>query len=298
MPDSSPDIVAAPEKPLSKRAERRAKQRAANPMRAEKMHKYRLEHPVAPASVELPRLNIGCSGWFYWDWKGLFYPSQMPTSQWFPHYAETFDTVEINASFYSWPTVAGVKAWMKGLPDTPFVFTVKANELITHIRRFDDTAGLVQDFGYVADLLGEHMGCLLFQLPPSVRYDPALLRSIVSQLQPGRRNVVEFRHASWWNAEVYAALRDAGIMFCATSGPKLPDDLIRTADEIYVRFHGTAKWYDYRYSDAELADWAKRIEDSGARRVWVYFNNDYHGNAIDNGRTLREMLITSGVWGP
>ncbi len=294
MPDSSPDIVTAPDKPLSKRAERRAKQRAANPMRAEKMHRYRLEHPVAPASVELPRLNVGCSGWFYWDWKGLFYPSQMPTSQWFPHYAETFDTVEINASFYSWPTVAGVQAWMKGLPETPFVFTVKANELITHVRRFDDTAGLVEDFGYVADLLGEHMGCLLFQLPPSVKYDPGLLRSIVAQLQPGRRNVVEFRHASWWNAEVYAALRDAGIMFCATSGPKLPEDLIRTADEIYVRFHGTDKWYDYRYSDAELADWAKRIEDSGAKRVWAYFNNDYHGNAIDNGKALREMLTTSG----
>lgn len=290
MADSSSDIVSATDKPLSKRAERRAKQRAANPMRAEKMHKYRLEHPIAPVSVELPRLNIGCSGWFYWDWKGLFYPSQMPTSQWFPHYAETFDTVEINASFYSWPTVAGVKAWMKGLPETPFVFTVKANELITHVRRFEDTAGLVEDFGYVADLLGEHMGCLLFQLPPSVKYDPELLRSIVAQLQPGRRNVVEFRHASWWNAEVYAALRDAGIMFCATSGPKLPDDLIRTADEIYVRFHGTTAWYNYRYSDAELADWAKRIEDSGAKRVWVYFNNDYHGNAIDNGKALREML--------
>jgi uncharacterized protein YecE (DUF72 family) len=294
MADTSSDIVSTTDKPLSKRAERRAKQRAANPMRAEKMHKYRLEHPIAPVSAELPRLNIGCSGWFYWDWKGLFYPSQMPTSQWFPHYAETFDTVEINASFYSWPTVAGVKAWMKGLPQTPFVFTVKANELITHVRRFEDTAGLVEDFGYVADLLGEHMGCLLFQLPPSVKYDPELLRSIVSQLQPERRNVVEFRHASWWNAEVYAALRDAGIMFCATSGPKLPDDLIRTADEIYVRFHGTDKWYDYRYSDAELADWAKRIEDSGAKRVWVYFNNDYHGNAIDNGKTLREMLTASG----
>lgn len=294
MADNSSDIVSATDKPLSKRAERRAKQRAANPMRAEKMHKYRLEHPLAPVSVKLPRLNIGCSGWFYWDWKGLFYPSQMPTSQWFPHYAETFDTVEINASFYSWPTVAGVKAWMKGLPETPFVFTVKANELITHVRRFQDTAGLVEDFGYVADLLGEHMGCLLFQLPPSLKYDPELLRSIVSQLQPGRRNVVEFRHASWWNTEVYAALRDAGIMFCATSGPKLPDDLIRTADEIYVRFHGTDKWYDYRYSDVELADWAKRIEDSGAKRVWVYFNNDYHGNAIDNGKALREMLTVSG----
>lgn len=295
MADSQSDIGIAPEKPVSKRAERRAKQRAANPMRAEKMHKYRLAHPLAPVKTQPPLLNIGCSGWFYWDWKGLFYPTQMPTNEWFPHYAESFDTVEINASFYSWPTVAGVKAWMRGLrDDVPFVFTVKASELITHVRRFEETGGLVEDFGYVADLLGERMGCLLFQLPPSIKYDPDLLRSIVSQLEPQRRNVVEFRHASWWNAEVYAALRDAGIMFCATSGPKLPDDLIRTTDEIYVRFHGTDKWYNYRYTDAEIADWAKKIADSGARRVWVYFNNDYHGNAIDNARQLREALNVSG----
>ena len=175
MADTRSELAPAekpPEAPkISKRAERRAKQREANPKRAEKMHLLRQEKPIAPASpVDLPRLNIGCSGWFYWDWRGLFYPTQMPTSQWFPYYAESFDTVEINASFYSWPTLAGVKAWMKGLPETPFVFTVKANELITHVKRFEDTAELVKDFGYVADILGGHMGCLLFQLPPSVRY--------------------------------------------------------------------------------------------------------------------------------
>ncbi len=291
MADSQSDIVpSSVDTPAARRAARRAKQREANPARAEKMHRYRLAHPVAPVDVELPVLNIGCSGWFYWDWKGLFYPTQMPTNQWFQHYAESFDTVEINASFYSWPTVSGVRAWMKNLPETPFVFTVKASELITHVRRFDDAADLVRDFGYVGDLLGAHMGCFLFQLPPSVRYSPELLKSIVSQLEPGRRNVVEFRHPSWWNEEVYAAFRDAGIIFCSCSGPKLPADLIRTADEIYVRFHGVSKWYDYRYSDAEIADWAGRIRDSGAKRVWVYFNNDYHGNAIDNARQLRAAL--------
>ena len=302
MADTRSELVPAekpPEAPkISKRAERRAKQREANPKRAEKMHLLRQEKPIAPVSpVDLPRLNIGCSGWFYWDWRGLFYPTQMPTSQWFPYYAESFDTVEINASFYSWPTLAGVKAWMKGLPETPFVFTVKANELITHVKRFEDTAELVKDFGYVADILGEHMGCLLFQLPPSVRYSKELLRAIVSQMEPGRRNVVEFRHASWWNDEVYAAFRDAGIIFCACSGPKLPDDLIKTADEIYVRFHGVDAWYKYRYSEDQMRDWAKRIADSGARRVWVYFNNDYDGNAIDNARQLRDMLVAMGMGG-
>ncbi len=296
MADTQSDIVKDAVKPLSKKAERRAKQREANPKRAAKMHTARLEKPILPVVQDaLPLLNIGCSGWFYWDWRGVFYPTQMRTNQWFSHYAESFDTVEINASFYSWPTIAGVKAWLRGLPeDAPFLFTVKVNELITHIRRFDDTADLVRDFGYVADLLGPRMGCLLYQLPPSVHYDPALLRSIVAQMEPGRRNVVEFRHASWWNAEVYAAFRDAGIIFCACSGPKLPDDMICTADEVYVRFHGVDRWYDYRYSDDQMADWARRIQDSGAKRIWAYFNNDYHGNAIDNARQLRTLIGKQG----
>lgn len=276
----------------SKKAERRAKQRLLNPVRAEKMHKARLADPVAaiPFNDSLPRLNIGCSGWFYWDWKGTFYPQQMSTNQWFSHYAETFDTVELNAPFYAWPTVANVKSWVKQAADSDFVYTVKACELITHIKRFEDTASLVEDFGYVADLLGPRMGCLLFQLPPNYDYSRERLDTILGQLQPHRRNVVEFRHGSWWNDDVYAAFREAGVIFCACSAPGLPDDLIRTHDEIYVRLHGPEKWYRYDYSDAELGEWAEKIRDSGAKRVWVYFNNDYGANAVRNGLKLRELL--------
>ena len=104
----------------------------------------------------------------------------------------------------------------------------------------------------IADLLGPHMGCLLFQLPPSFHYTAARLDSIVGQLDPRRRNVVEFRHRSWWNEDVYDAFRKTGIIFCSCSGPRLPDELIKTADEVYLRFHGTTNWYRHDYAE-ELA---------------------------------------------
>jgi uncharacterized protein YecE (DUF72 family) len=273
------------------RAERREKQRAANPLRAKKMHKARLENPPLPLSHgEPPRLNIGCSGWFYWDWRGIFYPEEMPTKDWFAHYAKHFDTVELNAPFYSWPTVAAVRTWLRQAGEKKLVYTVKVSELITHVKRFTGTKELVHDFGYIADLLGEHMGCFLFQLPPSFHYTPARLKRIVTQLDPARRNVVEFRHESWWNDEVYKAFRKAGIIFCSCSGPRLPDELIKTADEIYVRFHGTEKWYKHNYTKEELALWAARILESGAKRIWIYFNNDYGGHAITNAKTLLQLL--------
>lgn len=276
----------------AQKAERRAKQRAANLGRAEKMHAARLGDLCVhkPPSRHLPALNIACSGWFYWDWKGLFYSEQMSTRDWFAWYADHFPTVELNAPFYSWPTVNTVRTWLKQAGDRPFVYTVKVSELITHVRQFEDVKGLIADFGYIADLLDERMGCFLFQLPPSYHYSPEKLDRIISQLDHERRNVVEFRHASWWNEEVYAAFRAHGTIFCSCSGPKLPDDLIRTADEIYVRFHGPERWYLHDYSDAELAAWADKIEASGASRVWAYFNNDYHGHAIRNAESLRGKL--------
>ena len=298
MADSNAPLPDAKTLRRLKKAERRQKQRDANPGRAAKMHKARLETPLPRTEAALPRVNIGCSGWFYWDWRGKFYPEQMPTSQWFAHYAESFDTVEINASFYSWPTVAGVKAWLRPLSEQPFVFTVKVSELITHMHRFHDWRELIADFGYIADLLGPRMGCLLFQLPPSFHYDREKLDLILSQLEPGRRNVVEFRHGSWWNEEVFAAFRDTGTIFCACSGPGLPDQMVKTADEVYIRFHGTEKWYNHLYPEAEMVEWAGKIADSGARRVWAYFNNDYHTHAITNARQLRSALQSHGVWGP
>ena len=137
-------------------------------------------------------------------------------------------------------------------------------------------------------------GCFLFQLPPSYRYTRARLDAIVSQLDPARRNVVEFRHASWWNEDVYSAFHKAGIIFCSCSGPRLPDELIRTAAEVYVRLHGPERWYHHDYSDDELLEWANKIRASGAKRAWIYFNNDDDAYAPKNALALRRLLAGFG----
>ncbi len=247
---------------------------------------------LEPEAPPAPALNVGCSGWFYWHWKGGFYPADLPTSRWFPHYADRFTTVELNAPFYSWPSSATVRTWLRQAGARDFIYTVKASELITHVKQFTGTKNLVRDFGFIADVLGARMGCFLFQLPPSFHYSPARLRRILAQLDPRRRNVVEFRHASWWRDNVYEAFRENGTIFCSCSGPRLPAPLIKTADDIYVRFHGVKQWYRHDYSQEELAGWAARIKESGAARVWAYFNNDRDGYAIKNAQALLSMLRT------
>ena len=291
FPEKSSEAIKADRR--SRREARRLKQREANAGRALKMRRARLASPQATDELlpaELPSINIGCSGWFYWHWGGIFYPADMSTKNWFEHYSANFRTVELNAPFYSWPTLANVAAWQRQAGRRKFVYTVKVCELITHLKRFEDTKTLVKDFGYIADLLGSRMGCFLYQLPPSFRYTFPQLTNIVGQLDPARRNVVEFRHKSWWNEDVYAAFREAGIIFCSCSGPRLPNDLIKTADEIYLRFHGVDQWYRHDYSRAELEEWAEKIRACGAKRVWAYFNNDRDGYAIGNARVLRKML--------
>ena len=246
----------------------REKQRKDNIGRAAKMHAARLEWERAGGEHRAALLKapvyVGCSGWFYWKWRGLFYPENLPTGEWFRHYAKHLHSVEINASFYSWPTVANVNAWRRQPRKRDFVYTVKACELITHIKRFKGTKTLIKDFGMIADILGDRMGCFLFQLPPSFHFTKARLTTIVSQLDPARRNVVEFRHASWWNETVYAAFRRSGTIFCSCSGPRLPDELVRTTDEVYLRLHGPKHWYRHNYSKEELMKWVDKIKVSGA----------------------------------
>jgi uncharacterized protein YecE (DUF72 family) len=292
---------------LERRARRQARrelQRAANVGRAKRMHEARLayerdvvEQDVSAKKAARPaprggktEFHVGCSGWFYWHWRGQFYPPGMPNSRWFEHYAGQFKTVELNAPFYAWPTVGTVNTWVRQAGRRKFVYTVKVSELITHVKRFTGTKTLVRDFGHIADLLGPRMGCFLFQLPPSYHYSPARLKTILAQLDPARRNVVEFRHKSWWTERVYDAFREAKVAFCSCSGPRLPDELVRTADDVYVRFHGTTRWYRHDYTKEELAVWVRRIRESGAKRVWAYFNNDREGYAIKNARELLRQL--------
>lgn len=283
-----------------RRAARREKQRQANVGRARKMHLARRESERNGASPpramphQAHQFHVGCSGWFYWHWRGAFYPADLPTSRWFEHYARRFRTVELNAPFYSWPTVATVETWRRQAGRRRFVYTVKVCELITHIRRFAGTRTLVRDFGLIADLLGPRMGCFLFQLPPSFHYTSARLKRILGQLDHRRRNVVEFRHRSWWNATVYDAFRQTGTIFCSCSGPRLPNELIRTADDVYIRFHGVKRWYRHDYTRERLAVWAGRIAESGAKTIWAYFNNDRDGYALKNARALSRLLRDVG----
>jgi uncharacterized protein YecE (DUF72 family) len=143
-----------------------------------------------------PAIHVGCSGWFYWHWKTLFYPRELPTHRWFEHYRREFDTVELNAPFYSWPKPATVKTWRRQARPG-FVYSVKVNQVITHEKRFSMTRRLVKDFCEpIAAELGGQMGCFLFQCPPSLKDSADLLRRIIDQLDPKHRNVVEFRHRS------------------------------------------------------------------------------------------------------
>jgi uncharacterized protein YecE (DUF72 family) len=286
-----------------RREARRAIQREQNVLRAAKMHAARLayerEHSV-PTTPRLrtrpttPQYHVGCSGWFYWHWRDHIYGGVL-RDKWFEKYASTFRTVELNAPFYGWPTVATVAGWRRqvGGARRKFVYAIKVSELITHVKRFIGTKTLVRDFGLIADLLGDRFGCFLFQLPPSVHYSPAMLKRIVTQLDPRRVNVVEFRHRSWWNESVYRAFRDTNTVFCSCSGPRLPDELVKTSDNMYVRFHGTKQWYRHDYTKEELAVWTQRIRDSGAARVFAYFNNDREGYAIKNAKELLRQLKRS-----
>jgi uncharacterized protein YecE (DUF72 family) len=197
--------------------------------------------------------------------------------------------VELNAPFYRWPKPATVRRWKRDAPPG-FIYTVKVNQLITHEKRMVRTKKEVQAYYEIADTLGEKMGCFLFQFPPSHRYTAARLKSIVAQLDPAQRNVVEFRHRSWWRDSVYRALAEHGISFCAVSAPRLPETFPPNQRLLYVRFSGKTQWYRHDYSREELSAWAERIQGSGAQEAWIYFNNDREGYAIKNALVLRRML--------
>ena len=162
---------------------------------------------------------MGCSGWFYWHWRGLFYPETERTDTWFKHYTANFRTVELNAPFYKWPNLATAKSWRRNAPDD-FRYSVKVNRLITHEMRLVHTRMLIEEFYRFAEILGPKLGCFLFQFPPSYTYTPSRLQSIVRQLDPQFCNAVEFRHKSWWRESVYRRFEERGLAFCTVSAPR------------------------------------------------------------------------------
>ena len=236
------------------------------------------------------KAHIGCSGYNYKDWRGKFYPEKMPQRRWFDYYSSIFDTVEINNTFYKFPREKGLNNWRE-TAENDFQFTLKGHRYITHRKKLKDIAENVKQFEDLARLLKRNLGCILWQLPPNLKRNDEKLVQFCKDMDPAFKNVLEFRHESWYDKEVYEILKEHNVSFCSISSPEHPDDMIVTNDIGYVRFHGEAKdWYDYLYSEKELMEWYTKIKNSGAKEVYIYFNNDIHTNAPENARQLKELF--------
>lgn len=236
-----------------------------------------------------PIFYLGTSGWSYAGWKGIFYPPGLPPRDWLGFYARHFATVEINMTFYRLPKPETLKGWVDKTPPG-FCFTLKANRLITHLKRLRGVSGDVRDFYALAETLGRKLGCVLFQLPPSIPQDLELLAGFLGTLSPGYRNVIEFRHASWYDPRVFELMRRHGTGFCTVPSGSVPDATVETSAVAYFRFHGPTGRYDSSYSDQELAGWAAVIKRAAAAERFVYFNNDVQGFAVRNGLKMRDLL--------
>lgn len=217
--------------------------------------------------------KIGCSGYYNRHWKGVFYPEDLPSSHWLDFYWH-FNTLELNSTFYKFPTVKTLNNWFKKSPDD-FIFSVKAPKLITHFKKFKDVGRLMGDF-YLACQQGlEHkLGCTLFQLPPSIQYEESKLNEIIGAMNPAFTNVIEFRHKSWWSKKVYDTLAQNHIVFCSVSHPSMPSTLVVNSQISYVRLHGIPKMFYSSYSDQALLDLYDALQKkSKIKQVFIYFNN-------------------------
>lgn len=232
---------------------------------------------------------LGCSGFYYNHWNGLFYPQGLPKTKWLQYYADHFSTVEVNSTFYRFPKETMVRGWYNKTPET-FKFTLKASRTITHRAKFNRTEKFTANFYKVASLLQKKLLSVLFQLPPFMQKDMELLEKMANQLEPNVTNVLEFRHESWWDKEVFDFMKKKSLVFCSVSASGLPETIVQTAPITYIRFHGKNGWYQYNYPDSELKDWAEKIKDLKTQKVICYFNNDYQANAVKNCLTLKKSL--------
>jgi uncharacterized protein YecE (DUF72 family) len=241
-------------------------------------------------------LRVGTSGWQYRDWRAVFYPPHVPARSWLGHYAQTFDTVELNNAFYRLPERATFTTWAAQVPDG-FVMSVKASRYLTHIRRLRDpaepVARLLDRLAGLNDPSGSsRLGPVLLQFPPTLPADAGLLDAVLQQFPPTVRVAVEPRHESWFSDPIARTLTDRGAALCwADRDGRVITPLWRTADFGYLRLHaGRARPYPH-YGRAALRSWRRQIRavfDDHAD-VFVYFNNDHGGAAAIDAQAMLSM---------
>jgi uncharacterized protein YecE (DUF72 family) len=243
----------------------------------------------------MKRIRIGCSGWMYDDWRGRLYPQGEPKRRWLELYAATFDTVEVNSTFYRLARREAVAGWVEHTPPG-FTFTVKASRYLTHVRRLREVSeGIARFYQPLEPLIEEgRLGPVLWQLPENFHRDDERLHGWLEAL-PAGQHTIEFRHKSWFVPDVMEALRAHGVALTIGDHPSRPfQSLQATADWRFVRFHWGWRGRHGNYSRRELEQWARRIRAwRRAQTVWAYFNNDWEGFAPANASLLARLLDSS-----
>jgi uncharacterized protein YecE (DUF72 family) len=214
-----------------------------------------------------PAVLVGTSGWSFKEWKGSFYPKDLPDDGQLGYYASRFPTVEINNTFYRMPRENVLHDWSAKVPES-FRFAIKASQRITHHGRLKDVADSVSHFTRVTSELGARRGPTLFQLPPNLKKDAPRLTGFLELLPRRWMAAFEFRHESWFDEETYAALRDKGVALVIADHDDFQTPVITTAAFCYARLHRTS------YTRSQLAEWAARLTGLGSEALYVYFKHD------------------------
>ena len=229
-------------------------------------------------------LHAGTSGFSYKEWKGSFYPEKMKEADMLPYYAERFDTVELNNTFYRLPNESTLQQWAARVPEG-FRFSLKASRVITHLKRLKDVADPTAYLYRVTESLGAARGPILFGLPPNMKMDLDRLRTFLGLIPPGVPTAIEFRHESWHDDAVFEVLRDHGVALCIAQTEDEETPFVATAGWGYLRLRREA------YEPAELMEWRERIAAQVWDRAFVYFKHEDAGVGPRLARAFLDVTV-------
>jgi len=240
---------------------------------------------------------LGTSGWSYKEWVGPFYEDERKM---FSYYVRFFNTVEINSTFYRYPSRSTIYGLNRVSPPG-FIFSAKLPKLITHEKKLDPKENIKKELMRFLELLeplsaSGKLGCILIQLPPKFTYDRDFekLGKFLEMIPDGYEFAVEFRNSSWMKEETWRMLREHNVAYCVVDEPSLPPEVHVTANFAYFRWHGRSRrpWYNYHYSEEELKEWVPKINEARkrTRKIYGYFNNHFHGYAVENCIEFMQML--------
>jgi uncharacterized protein YecE (DUF72 family) len=246
---------------------------------------------AGPAGMGRAQIRIGCSGWQYGHWRGDFYPRGLAQDRWLEFYAERFDTVELNNSFYRLPEGDVFASWARRSP-RDFLMAVKASRYLTHLRRLRQPREPLDRLWSRASRLGDHLGPMLYQLPPRWKRNVERLAAFADAVPRHRLQAIEIRDPDWYHADTYAVMGRGDLALCLHDMPGSASEPLPVGPFVYVRFHGSGAKYAGRYPGQRLRAWADRLVEWSAegQPCYAYFNNDVGGHAFRDATRLRDMV--------